>query len=141
MPNTKFDVEILKTDDFTPTGTDKITFLFSANKNSMPQPLTKIASGGELSRLMLAIKYIISSSKKLPTIIFDEIDAGISGEIAAKMGALLKKMADNLQIINITHLPQIAAKGHHHFFVYKNNDTEKQPLTSENYLIMNELQR
>ncbi|MBN2662745.1 MAG: DNA repair protein RecN [Bacteroidales bacterium] len=125
MPNTKFIVNISKLDSFTSTGTDKITFLFSANKSSEPQQLTKVASGGELSRLMLSIKYIISSSKKLPTIIFDEIDTGISGEIASKMGALLKKMADNLQIINITHLPQIAAKAHHHYFVYKDETTEK----------------
>ncbi|MBN2890340.1 MAG: DNA repair protein RecN [Bacteroidales bacterium] len=125
MPNTKFDVQIQKTEEFTTTGTDKITFLFSANKSSEPQPITKIASGGELSRLMLAIKYLISKSKTLPTIIFDEIDTGISGEIAAKMGALLQKMSDNLQIINITHLPQIAAKAHHHFFVYKEETAEK----------------
>lgn len=125
MPNTKFIVDISKLNNFTSTGTDKITFLFSANKSSEPQAISKVASGGELSRLMLSIKYIISSSKKLPTIIFDEIDTGISGEIASKMGALLKKMADNLQIINITHLPQIAAKANHHYFVYKDQTSEK----------------
>ncbi len=125
IPYPKFIIDIQKTDNFTNTGTDSIKFLFSANKSSEPQQITKIASGGELSRLMLAIKYILSQSKKLPTIIFDEIDTGISGEIAAKMGALLRKMSDNLQIINITHLPQIAAKGHHHFFVYKDDSTEK----------------
>lgn len=137
MPNTSFFVKIEKTENFTITGTDKISFLFSANKSSEPQPLTKIASGGELSRLMLAIKYLISSSKKLPTIIFDEIDTGISGEIAAKMGALLQKMSNNLQIINITHLPQIAAKGHHHFFVYK-NDTEEKTISHIRKLSENE---
>lgn len=125
MPNIKFVVDIQKTNKFTNTGIDNINFLFSANKSSAPQSITKIASGGELSRLMLAIKYIISQSKKLPTIIFDEIDTGISGEIASKMGALLRKMADNLQIINITHLPQIAAKGHHHYFVYKDDSAQK----------------
>ncbi len=125
MPNTKFIVNIEPANDFTSTGTDQISFLFSANKSAEPLPIIKIASGGELSRIMLAIKYLISKSKTLPTIIFDEIDTGISGEIAAKMGLLLNKMADNLQIINITHLPQIAAKGHHHFFVYKDDTAEK----------------
>jgi DNA repair protein RecN (Recombination protein N) len=123
MPNTKFDINIDTLNDFSNTGTDKIAFLFSANKNIEPQPITKIASGGELSRLMLAIKYIISLSKTLPTIVFDEIDTGVSGEIAAKMGILLQKMSKNLQIINITHLPQIAAKGNSHFLVYKDNST------------------
>lgn len=125
MPNAKFVIDIQKLDDFTSTGKDKITFLFSANKNLEPQAITKIASGGELSRLMLSIKYIISLSKTLPTIIFDEIDTGISGEIADKMGLLLRKMSDNMQIINITHLPQIAAKGHSHFMVYKDDFAEK----------------
>ncbi len=125
MPNIKFVVQIQNTEDFTIYGTDHISFLFSANKNSEAQPITKIASGGELSRLMLAIKYVISKSKTLPTIIFDEIDTGISGEIAAKMGALLNKMSENIQIINITHLPQIAANGKNHYMVYKKEETDK----------------
>lgn len=125
IPNAKFTVEINKIDNFTSLGTDAVLFLFSANKNSQQQPVNKIASGGELSRLMLSIKYIISKSKTLPTIIFDEIDTGVSGEIAAKMGILLKKMSENLQIINITHLPQIAAKGNNHFLVYKKEKSDK----------------
>jgi DNA repair protein RecN (Recombination protein N) len=125
MPNAKFIVEIEKTKEYTNTGTDKITFLFSANKNIPVQSIAKIASGGELSRLMLSLKYVISQSKTLPTIIFDEIDTGISGEIADKMGRLLRDMSENIQIINITHLPQIAAKGHNHFKVYKEDNSEK----------------
>jgi len=119
MPNTQFIVKIEQTKEFNNYGKNNITFLFSANKNSDAQPITKVASGGELSRLMLAIKYIISKSKTLPTIIFDEIDTGVSGDIAAKMGNILQEMSKNIQIINITHLPQIAAKGHNHFLVYK----------------------
>ncbi len=119
MPNAEFVVDIQPTKIFTETGKDSVTFLFSANKNVKPEAISRIASGGELSRLMLALKYIISQSKTLPTIIFDEIDTGISGEIAAKTGKLLRQMSDNLQIINITHLPQVAAQGHNHFLVYK----------------------
>jgi len=125
MPNAKFVVSVEDDDEFSSTGRDKIFFLFNANKNIQVQPITKIASGGELSRLMLTIKYIISESKTLPTIIFDEIDTGISGEIADKMGLLLRKMSQNIQIINITHLPQIAAKAHSHFMVYKDDNAEK----------------
>ena len=121
MPNAQFLVSVEQTDEFLSTGKDVIVFRFSANKNSTEQAITKIASGGELSRLMLAIKYVISESKTLPTIIFDEIDTGISGEIADKMGILLKQMATNMQIINITHLPQIAAKANSHYMVYKND--------------------
>ncbi len=125
MPEAKFMVDIATIADFTNFGTDKVAFLFSANKNTVPQLIGKIASGGELSRLMLAIKYIISRSKTLPTIIFDEIDTGISGEIADKTGLLLKAMAENMQIINITHLPQIAAKADSHFLVYKDSSGDK----------------
>ena len=119
MPNAVFVVDIQPAKTFTETGKDAVIFLFSANKNVKPEAISRIASGGELSRLMLALKYIISQSKTLPTIIFDEIDTGISGEIAAKTGKLLRQMSENLQIINITHLPQVAAQGHNHFLVYK----------------------
>ena len=125
ISDAEFIVNIEQTDDFTNYGKDNVQYLFSANKNSKPQQIGKIASGGELSRLMLSIKYIISRSKTLPTIIFDEIDTGISGEIADKMGILLKSMAENMQIINITHLPQIAAKADAHFFVYKDTSENK----------------
>ncbi len=123
MPNARFEVKIEQT-DLTPKGQDKITFFFSANKKIDPQPITKVASGGELSRLMLAIKYIVSQSKTLPTIIFDEIDTGVSGEIADRMGQLIKKISSRLQVIDITHLPQIAAKADTHILVYKDETTD-----------------
>jgi len=129
IQNANFIVDITETEDFTPNGKDKINFLFSANKNTEPKQISKIASGGELSRLMLALKYVISQSKTLPTIIFDEIDTGISGETADKMGNMLRQMSKNIQLINITHLPQVAAKGHHHYFVFK-KDTELDTITS-----------
>jgi len=129
IQNANFIVDITETEDFTPNGKDKINFLFSANKNTEPKQISKIASGGELSRLMLALKYVISQSKTLPTIIFDEIDTGISGETADKMGNMLRQMSKNIQLINITHLPQVAAKGHNHYFVFK-KDTELDTITS-----------
>lgn len=101
------------------TGIDKIQFKFSANRNMPAQNLSKVASGGELSRLMLAIKHLISGASGLPTIIFDEINSGVSGEIADKVGRLIREMATGMQVINITHLPQVASKGNHHFLVYK----------------------
>ena len=106
-------------EDFQPDGKDGIAFLFSANPDSEPDEISKIASGGEMSRLMLAIKNLLRNSKALPTIVFDEIDTGVSGEIALKMGTIIKSFSANTQIINITHLPQIAAKGDIHFRVYK----------------------
>ncbi len=105
--------------DYAISGRDAIQFQFSANKNGVPADIAKIASGGELSRVMLAIKTLVSGSRMLPTIIFDEIDAGISGEVALKMGAILQELSGNMQVINITHLPQIAARGNHHYKVYK----------------------
>ncbi|MBN1987119.1 MAG: DNA repair protein RecN [Prolixibacteraceae bacterium] len=105
--------------EFTSSGKDLISFLFSANTDSEPAEISKIASGGEMSRLMLAIKNLLRQSKKLPTIIFDEIDTGVSGEVANKMGNILKTFSVSTQIINITHLPQIAAKGDTHFVVFK----------------------
>ncbi|MDP4186995.1 MAG: DNA repair protein RecN [Bacteroidota bacterium] len=123
--NANFKVVHSLLEDFTPNGLDRVSFLFSANKQSDLQDISKVASGGELSRVMLSIKYIISSNIDLPTIIFDEIDAGVSGEVADKMGNILKKMSKNMQVINITHLPQIACKGNYHYVVYKkdNNHT------------------
>ncbi|MBN1951793.1 MAG: DNA repair protein RecN [Bacteroidales bacterium] len=105
--------------ELTATGTERIQFLFSANKNVAPQNIARVASGGELSRLMLAIKYLISGASGLPTILFDEIDTGVSGEIADKVGKLIKVMSESMQVINITHLPQVASKGDHHFVVFK----------------------
>lgn len=125
MPNAVFKIEQFEKQQFENKGIDEIQFLFSANKNIAIQELTKVASGGELSRLMLSLKSVLSQSKSLPTIIFDEIDTGVSGEIADKMANIFIKMAKKMQVINITHLPQIAAKGDHHFKVYKieNNKT------------------
>lgn len=118
MPYAVFRVQLEKTGPG-PTGCDEVQFLFSSNKNVVPQDISKIASGGEISRVMLALKTLITDSKSLPTIVFDEIDTGISGEVALRMGTILKEMAEHMQVINITHLPQIAGKGQHHFKVYK----------------------
>ena len=107
------------------TGADRIQFLFSANKGQEPMPMNKVASGGELSRLMLCIKSLIAKKTALPTIIFDEIDTGISGEIALKVGAIMEQMAQNMQVITITHLPQIASKKGKHFRVFKNEAGEQ----------------
>lgn len=103
-------------------GIDSIQLKFSANKGVVPQPIKNVASGGELSRLMFCIKYISASKMALPTLVFDEIDAGISGEIAIKMGKMMKVMANNHQVITITHLPQMASYGEAHYYVYKDND-------------------
>ena len=106
-------------------GIDEIHFLFTANKGVKPQELKNVASGGEFSRLMLCVKYILASKTSLPTIIFDEIDTGVSGEIAIKMGKMLKDMAHNHQVIVITHLHQIASRGEAHYFVYKDTSTDR----------------
>ena len=125
MPNISFQIKIEKLENLNETGKDKVQFLFSANKNIEVQEITKIASGGELSRLMLSIKYLMCTKTSLPTIIFDEIDTGISGNIADKMGNIMQEMAKNMQVISITHLPQIAAKGNYHYVVFKDNSQEK----------------
>jgi DNA repair protein RecN (Recombination protein N) len=140
MQNAIFKVELQPSDDFTSTGTDKVLFLFSANKQIPLQALSKVASGGEMARLMLSIKAIISEAVTLPTIIFDEIDAGVSGDIADKVGKVIVNMSNHAQVINITHLPQIASKGLNHFFVYKQefaNTTQTQikQLTKEERII------
>jgi len=106
-----------------PDGSDQVRFLFSANKGHALAEMSKVASGGELSRLMLSIKSLIARYTALPTIIFDEIDTGISGEVANKVGQIMQRLAGNLQVISITHLPQIASKGQSHYFVYKDNDS------------------
>jgi DNA repair protein RecN (Recombination protein N) len=106
-------------------GIDEIRLLFSANKGAAPQPLDEVGSGGEKSRLMLAIKSLVAETITLPTLIFDEIDTGISGEVAQKVGTILKELGKKHQVISITHLPQVAAKANKHFFVYKNHEKEK----------------
>ncbi len=111
--------------EYSQTGHDSVSFLFSANTDTQPVEISRVASGGEMSRLMLAIKNLLRNSKALPTVIFDEIDTGISGEVAIKMGNILKTFSTSTQIINITHLPQIAAKGDTHFLVYKYDENGK----------------
>lgn len=119
IPNAAFQVRLVPLAKFNSSGLDEVNFMFSANKNQELQEIGRIASGGEISRLMLAIKTLITDARSLPTIIFDEIDSGVSGEVALKMGQIFEQMAKNVQILNITHLPQIAAKGNHHYKVYK----------------------
>jgi len=123
MKNAEFIVEVNRLDDFTDTGFNRIEFLFNANKGGTPQQLSRVASGGELSRLMLAIKSLINQRNVLPTVIFDEIDAGVSGEIAGKVGNIIKEMSKEHQVLVITHLPQIASKAQYHYNVYKIEDT------------------
>ena len=129
MPNSTLKIELLplsaKNADshIGPDGSDQVRFLFSANKGHALAEMSKVASGGELSRLMLSIKSLIARYTALPTIIFDEIDTGISGEVANKAGQIMERLAGNLQVITITHLPQIASKGQSHYFVYKDNES------------------
>lgn len=119
MPNAVFKIELQPCSDFLFNGKDVLKFLLKANKGGQFLPLNKGASGGELSRIMLAVKYILSKHQKLPTIMFDEIDSGVSGEISNKMASIMKDMSQYMQVFTITHLPQIAAKGTHHFKVFK----------------------
>ena len=126
MPNAVLQInnERLPDGKFDLNGIDQIKFLFSANKGQAPLPMNKVASGGELSRLMLSIKSLIAVHTALPTIIFDEIDTGISGEVALKVGNIMEKLSENMQVIAITHLPQIAARGNSHYTVYKDEQSE-----------------
>jgi DNA repair protein RecN (Recombination protein N) len=124
MPNATIAIDIKETEPSI-NGLDTVAILFSANKGIAPQELKNAASGGEFSRLMLCIKYIIADKTALPTIIFDEIDTGISGEVAIKVGKMIKQMSSNHQVISISHLPQIAAQGKSHYYVYKDNSSEK----------------
>jgi DNA repair protein RecN (Recombination protein N) len=119
MPNARFNIQVDLKEEFYNNGKDEIIFLFSANKGSDFGLLKKVASGGEMSRIMLAVKAILSQFSNLPTIIFDEIDTGVSGEIAHKMAEIMKNMSSNMQVFAITHLPQIASKGKDHFKVFK----------------------
>ncbi len=125
MQNAQFKIELTQTKELTATGFDQVKFLFSANKGMPLNELHKVASGGELSRLMLCLKALLASKKQLPTIIFDEIDTGVSGDVADKIGNILLKMGNTMQVVTITHLPQMASKGSHHLFVYKNDDADK----------------
>jgi DNA repair protein RecN (Recombination protein N) len=119
MPYAVFHISIEDTDQYNNSGKNIITFLFSANKEISPQELSRVASGGEISRVMLCLKSLMVRNSGLPTIIFDEIDTGVSGEIADKMGNIVYELSKHMQVINITHLPQVASKGNAHFVVYK----------------------
>lgn len=129
MPNVRFKIDINYRETYFPNGKDELQFLFSANKGTDFGLLKKVASGGEMSRIMLAVKAILAQYSKLPTLIFDEIDTGVSGEIAVRMGEIMKEMSQQMQIFAITHLPQIAAKGESHFKVFKStvdDDTQSE---------------
>ncbi|MGB5361703.1 MAG: DNA repair protein RecN, partial [Aureibaculum sp.] len=119
MPKTAFKIHLTETEDFNMNGKDQLEFLISTNKGSSFDSLKKIASGGEMSRIMLAVKSILCNYSNLPTIIFDEIDTGVSGEVSNRIATVMTSMSNHMQVIAITHLPQIAAKGAHHFKVYK----------------------
>ena len=136
MPNVRFNIQIKPTENYFQHGKDELEFLFSANKGTDFGLLKKVASGGELSRIMLATKAILAEYSKLPTIIFDEIDTGVSGEVANQMGEIMKNMSLNMQVFAITHLPQIAAKGFSHFKVLKTTSNEQT--YSELKLLSNE---
>ena len=128
VAHAKVEIPIVPTEDFTPKGCDEVQLLFAANLNQSLRNVSEVASGGEISRLMLCVKALIASTKGLPTIIFDEIDTGVSGNIATQMAAIMREMAKHRQIIAITHLPQIAALGETHYKVYK-ADTERRTET------------
>ncbi|MDN3494009.1 DNA repair protein RecN [Winogradskyella bathintestinalis] len=138
MPNAKFKVQLEPTEQFAKNGKDNLQFLFMANKGSSYNALKKSASGGELSRIMLAIKSILAEYIQLPSIMFDEIDTGVSGEISNKMGEIMKQMSVTMQVFTITHLPQIAAKGNTHFKVFK---TDIKDLTHTQLKKLNEDER
>jgi DNA repair protein RecN (Recombination protein N) len=140
MPNVRFNMEIKGVSTYFENGKDELQFLISANKGTDFGLLKKVASGGEMSRIMLAVKAILAQYSKLPTLVFDEIDTGVSGEIANRMGEIMKEMSTHMQIFAITHLPQIAAKGNAHFKVYKSTvgeetQSELKLLTSEERII------
>lgn len=138
MPNARFHIRLNLLEKPGPTGSDEIKLLFSANKGMPPNDLDKIASGGELSRLMLALKSTFAARKRFPTMVFDEIDSGISGDIAAKAARIMSSLATKTQLIVITHLPQIAARAGHHYFVFKRDDQQR---TKTMIIKLSQLQR
>ena len=125
MPFAVFQVEVQHQEGFGSKGSDEVRFLFSANKGVVVDDIRRVASGGELSRLMLSIKSAVSDYNYIPTLIFDEIDTGVSGEVAAKIGGIMQQMGQALQLISITHLPQVASQAEHHYFIYKDNEGER----------------
>ncbi|PQJ73536.1 DNA repair protein RecN [Polaribacter butkevichii] len=140
MENARFSIKIKATKNYFSNGKDELEFLFSANKGGHFGELKKVASGGELSRIMLSVKKVLSENTQLPTIIFDEIDTGVSGEVSNKIAAIMQQMSNNMQVIAITHLPQIAAKGANHYKVYKKEingvtTTNLKQLTTEERIV------
>jgi DNA repair protein RecN (Recombination protein N) len=140
MPSATFELILSPGNDYARNGNDNLQFLFSANRGGIPAPLRKVASGGELSRIMLAIKSILVKYEPLPTMMFDEIDTGVSGEISNRMGDIMMQMSKNMQLFAITHLPQVASKGDHHYKVYKEEDgnvthTRMRPLKGEERIL------
>ncbi len=125
MDNATFKIDVFPSQELSVSGFDQVRFMFSANKGGTLNELHKVASGGELSRLMLTLKALLADKKQLPTIIFDEIDSGVSGDVADKIGTILFNMGKSMQVITITHLPQMASKGEHHLFVYKKDADDK----------------
>ena len=119
MEHARMKAEFTRLDELGPTGIEEVNFLFAANMGSRMQLIKDVASGGELSRLTLVVKSLVASAIPLPTLIFDEIDTGISGDVALKMGNILRKLSNEHQVVSITHSPQIACKGNVHYFVYK----------------------
>lgn len=140
MPNIQFKVEIVKRNDPDASGMDQVTFLFCANKNMALQPISHVASGGEIARVMLSLKALVSGAINMPTIIFDEIDTGVSGQIAERMALIMKEMGEKngRQVISITHLPQIAAMGSHHYRVYKEDN---ESTTNSHIVRLNDAER
>lgn len=137
MPHIRFAIRVEQGEKFMLSGVDSVTYLFSANKELELEPVADIASGGEISRLMLCIKALIADRRHLPTIIFDEIDTGVSGDIADKIGFILQQMGANMQVMAVTHLPQIAAAGTHHIYIYKEH-SESSTLSRIRYLLEGE---
>lgn len=125
MLNAQFKVELSALTQLSSNGLDAVKFMFSANKGGVLSELHKVASGGELSRLMLSLKSLLATKKKIASIVFDEIDTGVSGDVADKIGLILQRMGENMQVVVITHLPQMASKGQHHLFVYKEDNSEQ----------------
>jgi len=138
MPNAQFNIELSLVDTYYKNGKEDLSFLFSANKGGDFKLLKKAASGGELSRIMLAIKSILTQYINMPTIMFDEIDTGVSGEVSNKMADIMSQMSTTMQVFSITHLPQIAAKGHTHFKVFKSDIGE---VTTTNLVKLNHDER
>lgn len=138
MKNTRFKINLERSNVFLMNGKDKLDFLMSSDKGKSFETLKRVASGGEMSRMMLGIKSILSRYSNLPAIIFDEIDTGVSGEVSNRIAEVMRSMSENMQVITITHLPQVAAKGQHHFKVYKE---ERQGGISSNIRLLNEDER